>query len=33
VSERPVRHVIRLLVLGLVLGAALYAGYLAMGAL
>jgi hypothetical protein len=32
VTERPVRHAVRLLLLGLALGVLLYAGYLAMGA-
>jgi hypothetical protein len=32
-SERPLRHAVRLVVLGLVLGAVLYAGYLAVGVL
>ena len=29
-SDRPVRHLLRLLVLGLLLGGLLYIGYLAM---
>jgi len=33
VSERPVRHAVRLVLLGLVLGVVLYAGYLAIGTL
>jgi len=31
VSQRPVRHALRLVALGLALGVLLYAGYLAMG--
>lgn len=32
-SDRPVRHAVRLTLLGLVLGVVLYVGYLAIGAI
>jgi hypothetical protein len=32
-TERPIRHAAKLVALGLTLGALLYAGYLAVGAL
>jgi hypothetical protein len=32
-SQRPVRHALRLLALGIVVGTAMYAGYLALGML
>lgn len=32
-SERPIRHLVKLVALGLVLGVLLYVGYLALGML